>query len=250
MDKKYYLTRRESEIKDYLEKFEFDLISNRSLAPIIKSKSNQNQILSRLSKKGVLIRIHKDLYCLQDQDLTKIATKIHPGYLCLDSALQSQGLLDYENFVIKVATKDIRAKYKAGRYIIQYIPFRELFFGFVEKNGTYISTIEKTIIDCISFSRYISYQIILKALRDINVKQVNWSYFEELILKMSDSNKQRIGYIFDLVSEDNKIPKETIQKLNKHKKSKIRLISNLLHTGKYNKKWMVTDNAELYRYFE
>lgn len=250
MIKSYYPTRRESEIIDYLQKNKFDIVGNESLKPIVNSLQNRQQILSRLAKKGKLIRIKKDHYILPNTDLMKIATKLYPGYLCLDSALYDYNLLEYENFLIKIATKNVRKKYLVGKYTLNYIPFKKQFYGFIEKSGKNISTIEKTIIDCFLFSRYISYQVIFKALVDLDVKQFNWKYFLNLTKILSNSDRQRIGYMLELASKYNKIPKTIILSLKSEKKSKIRLISNLMHAGKYNKDWMVTDNVELYRYYK
>jgi len=250
MQKDYYLTRRELQIIEYLKKNKFDIITNNILKFIVPSLQNRQQILSRLSKKGKLIRIKNDCYILSDSDLMLIATKLYPGYLCLDSALYNYNLLEYENFSIKIATKNIRKKYVVGKYSLNYIPFYNWFFWFSEQFGKVVSTIEKTIIDCFLFSNHISYQVIFKALIDLNTKDFNWEYFLELTKKLSNSDKQRIGYMLELASKYNKIPKYVILSLKSEKKSKIRLISNLMHTGKYNSEWMVTDNVELYRYLE
>lgn len=233
-----------------LEKQDFGIISQRTLRYVVKSQSNRIKILHNLTKKGKLIKLKKNHFVLAGTDLMKIATELYPGYLCLDSALRVHNLIDYEVFTIYVATKNVRKKYSVGNYELRYIPFNKYFYGFWQGNNYTYSTLEKTIFDCFLNIRYISYPVILKALSQLNTKNFNWDYFIELCDNLSMTENQRIGYLLDLASIQNNIPLKVINYFNKLKKADTKLSSTSKLKGKYNSKWKVIDNVELYRYFK
>lgn len=246
----YSLTKQEQLVLKEIEQENPDIISQQILKHIIKSKESRIKVLYNLTKKGKIIRLKKNNYVLAGSDLMKTATKLNCGYLCLDSALRVHNLIDYEIFTIFVATNKIRKKYSVGQYELKYIPVKKDFYGFKEQNGYLTSTLEKTIYDCFVNSKYISYPIILKALMQLNNKNFNWDYFLDLCKNLAMTEKQRIGYILDLVSESNPIPNKVICFFEKLKKADTKLITTSKFKGKYNSKWKVIDNAELYRYYK
>lgn len=172
-----------------------------------------------------------------------MALRIKDGYLGLSSALKYYNLIEYEDYTIFIITKKYQKNVNINgtKYNIKFIPLKELFVGFEKKNNFYVSTIEKTIIDCFIKSRYVSYSVITKAIYDSNI---DWKEFVKLIKKIKNNSlNQRLGYLLELMKKITgyKIPNFVLETLEKGIKTPIKL-SNLKGKTTYNPKWKVQDN--------
>ncbi|MFH2028578.1 MAG: hypothetical protein ABIJ08_05540 [Nanoarchaeota archaeon] len=243
MLKKNYLSRTEQEVWEYIKDKEF--LDNELVESIFPEmgQNKRNKLLHSLYKKGYIKRAIKDVYYNPKnlKSFHRLALRIHPGYLGLSSALRFYNLLDYEDFTIFVITEDFRKTIRLEQYDIRYIPFDDLFIGFVKKDDINVSSVEKTLFDCLLKPSLVGFSNISKAIFDA---RPNWddllSFFE---LKKNHALCQRTGYILDLLKSRTKlkIPSSVFDRLLSYVKNPVKL-----HPGKgkslYNQKWKVQDN--------
>lgn len=107
--------------------------------------------LHRLVKNGVLIRLRKNIYSLFTQalDYEKIANELYfPSYISFELALSEYGILSQIPYTQTLATTRPTKKTVINEIAIEYshVP-KNLFFGYVLKNGKYIATPEKALLD-------------------------------------------------------------------------------------------------------
>ena len=245
MAKKNYLTNEEQEVWGYIH--DKEIIDNeliRQIFPEIKG-NKRNKILHNLFKKGYIKRARKDLY-YNPKNLTifyKLALKFKEGYIGLSSAIRYYNLLDYEDFTIFVITKNFQKKIdlKDTKYSIQFIPLSNLFTGFEKKNEFYISTIEKTLFDCLLKPNSIGFTNITKAFYDA---KVDWNKLIRFFtLTNNNSLCQRTGYILELmkVKTKLKVPEFVFKYLLKKVKYPVKLIP-IDSPSHFNTKWKIEDN--------
>lgn len=107
--------------------------------------------LNRLVKSGVLQRLSKNIYTLftEETDLEKIALEIYfPSYLSFEQALSQYGILSQIPYALTLATLRPTKIKSIGSVAIEYSHLKkELFFGFILKNGKYIAEKEKALLD-------------------------------------------------------------------------------------------------------
>ncbi len=245
MDKKNYLTNEEQEVWRYVQ--DKEIIDNeliKQIFPEIK-ENKRNKILHSLFKKGYLKRAKKDLY-YNPKNLTsfyKLALKFREGYISLSSALRYYNLLDYEDFTISIITKNFQKKIdlKDTKYTIQFTPLNNLFLGFERRDGLYISTIEKTLFDCLLKPTSIGFTNITKAFYDA---KIDWDKFIRFFtLTNNNSLYQRTGYILELMKVKTKliVPEFVFKYLLKKVKYPVKLIPIDSHSH-FNTKWKIEDN--------
>ena len=116
------------------------------------------------------------------------------------------------------------------------------FTGFGIKDEIYISSIEKTLFDCLLKPRLIGITNIAKA---FYAAEIDWhkfiSFFE---LAKNNSLCQRTGYLLDIMKKKTKlkVPQFVFEFLLKHIKYPVKLMPNKA-PSKFNKKWLVEDNV-------
>ena len=107
--------------------------------------------LNRLVKQGVLERLAKNIYSLftENPDLEKIVSEIYfPSYLSFELALSQYGILSQTPYTLTLATTRPSGKMVIRNTAIEYSHLKkELFWGFVLKNGKYIAEAEKALLD-------------------------------------------------------------------------------------------------------
>lgn len=245
MVEKNYLTKEEQKVWKYLK--DKEIIDNelfRQIFPEIK-ENKRNKLLHNLYKKGYLNKARKDLYYNPKElkDFHKLALEYKEGYLALTSALRYYNLIDYEDFTIFIATKSFQKKIslKGTGYNIQFIPLHNLYKGFIKTKDTYISTIEKTIFDCLLKPNLIGFQNITKAIYDA---KIDWEKLLEFF-KLTNNNalRQRTGYILGLLKTETKlkIPEFVFNYLAYNIKGPVKL-TPFKSKSIYNNKWKIQDN--------
>ena len=135
--------------------------------------------LNRLTKSGVFVRLRKNVYILftQMNDAEKIANEMYyPSYLSFEKALSVYGILSQTPYTYTFATIKPSKKMMIGDFEVEYSHIKkELFFGYVLKNGKYIALPEKALLD--------ELYLVSRGVRSLNI--------EELDLK--EINKERLA---------------------------------------------------------
>ena len=107
--------------------------------------------LNRLVKSGVLIRRAKNVYCLFTDpfEVEKIASELYfPSYLSFEYALSYYSILSQVPYTVTFATSRPTKKMTIGGIAVEFSHLKkELFFGYVLKNGAYIAEKEKALLD-------------------------------------------------------------------------------------------------------
>lgn len=118
---------------------------------LILERNSLYVTLNRLVKSGVLQRLSKNIYALftEEVDLEKIAIEIYfPSYLSFEQALSQYGVLSQIPYTLTFATVRPTKLKTIGNVAIEYSHLKkELFFGFILKNGKYIAEKEKALLD-------------------------------------------------------------------------------------------------------
>lgn len=107
--------------------------------------------LNRLVKSGVLVRLAKNVYSLftETVDIEKIANELYfPSYLSFEQALSQYSILSQIPFTQTFATARPTKKMIIAGVEVEYSHLKkELFFGYILKNGKYIAEKEKALLD-------------------------------------------------------------------------------------------------------
>ena len=141
--------------KDFLAKLNTinkDYFTFSDLLKLWDGSSNSLKVLlSRAVKNGELKKIKTNIYIPSDRNVSieKIANKIYyPSYLSFESALSSYGILSQIPYVLTFATPLKTKKITLGDARIEYRQIKkDLFFGFVLKDGLYVALPEKALLD-------------------------------------------------------------------------------------------------------
>ncbi|MBI4918567.1 hypothetical protein HY837_01445 [archaeon] len=245
MIEKNYLSREEQRLWGYIKDKEIiDSELVRQIFPDFK-QSKTNKLLHNLSRKNYLKRARKDLYYNPEQlkSFHNLALRIKTGYVGLSSALRYYNLIDYEDFTIFIITEKFRKKIdiKGTNYTIEFIPLGEKFSGFEKKDDIYISSIEKTLFDCLLKPRLLGITNITKAIYEA---KIDWHKFLDFFkLAKNSSLCQRTGYLLEILKKKTKlkIPSFDFEFLLKNIKNSVKLATNKM-PSKFNKKWLVEDN--------
>jgi predicted transcriptional regulator of viral defense system len=203
--------------------------------------------LSNMCKKGWLKRLRKGVYLVSKPgddsipDPFLVSTYIFPGYNAFSSALYLHGLSDVLPFEIIVATRTESGKKELGQYSFRAVALKERHIGSMLLNNYRVSTIPKTIYDCLLSPDFCGgYQNVLKAINDAQMSQVEWSeLFYYAGLFEGASFYQRLGYLLDILPK--RKPEDAISICLKHVKSNIYLHGR--KKGKFISKWKLIDNV-------
>ncbi len=107
--------------------------------------------LNRLVKSGILVRLAKNVYSLftETVDVEKIAGELYfPSYLSFEQALSQYGIVSQIPYTQTFATTRPTKKMIIAGIEVEYSHLKkELFFGFILKNGKYIAEKEKALLD-------------------------------------------------------------------------------------------------------
>ncbi|MFI4938432.1 MAG: DUF6088 family protein [Candidatus Berkiellales bacterium] len=228
------------------------------------SNKQEKELLSRLSRKGYIIRLQRGTY-LVPQKLPPGGhwapneyTMIYELMKLLNADYQICGPLAFQKFGFNTQIPNIIAVYntkksgltKIGKMTFQLIKISPTRIGSREKiklaSGkiVYVSNLERTIMDAIyDYSRFntlpIAYNWIIKYSHDpIFIKNL-----VKVVCRYSNVNTmRRVGYFLDKMGIDNKMTNPILSKLNKTQ-GWIPLIPSYAMKGVTNKKWGIIDNG-------
>lgn len=107
--------------------------------------------LNRLVKSGVLVRLGKNIYSLFTEtfDVEKIANELYfPSYLSFEQALSQYSILSQVPYTQTFATTRPTKKMVIADVVVEFSHIKkELFFGYLLRNGKYIADKEKALLD-------------------------------------------------------------------------------------------------------
>ena len=243
MIRKNYLTPNEQRLWRHIEG---KAIVDSELVSMVFPDMGQNKrdkILHGLFQKGYLRRAMKGLYFNPKRldNGYNIALRMHPGYIGLGSALSFHGLSEYESFTIEVMTRFFRKKapLESTQYTIEFVPMGKLFTGFERHGSIYVSTVEKTLFDCLLKPSRVGFANIAKA---IYYAEPDWRKFLTFFgLAGNCALMQRTGYILSLLEAAGKeVPQYVYNDLQKGVKTPTRLVPG--KGGTYEREWKIQDN--------
>lgn len=244
MIEKNYLTKEEQKLWEYIK--EKEIVDNELVEMIFPEipENKRNKLLHSLHKKGHLRKLRRNLYFNPEKtfDFHKLALNVKEGYIGLSSALRRYNLIDYEDFTIFVITKKFKKtmQIEGTQYEVKFVPLKNLFTGFVKIDDIYISTVEKTIFDCLLKPNLVGLSIITKAIYEA---EIDWKKFLDYF-KLTKNNAlcQRTGYILETLKKRTKmkVPLFVFDFLAKRVKNPIKLAGKGKTT--FNKKWKVQDS--------
>ena len=156
MPENYYLSPVEQMLLDTAE--DMEPIFTRDLIEALPEVHPQvvRNSLASLARKGRLARIKRGVYIPSDgpnrpliSDPPRLALALYPGYIAFASALGHWRLIGYEPFTVFVATRDTSGSAELGEYTFRAISMGRRAQGAVFHNNVYVSTLEKTVFDCL-----------------------------------------------------------------------------------------------------
>ena len=199
-----------------------------------------NQALSSLAKKQYILRLKRSHYVSKEAFLEspyKIASNLEGGVLCFMSALKMHGLIDYEPNVIFLMA-DSSYTIKVLNHTIRYMKLKHR-TGIEEKEGVFLTSIEKTIVDCIARPEFAGGY--LNIINSVRYGEIRW---EELLSHIERYGKssiyQKMGYLMSRIGR--KMPLYFEKRLKSKVKNNVRMLSNQSLPYKYNREWRIMDN--------
>ena len=203
---------------------------------------------SSLVEKGILYRIKRGIYLRCGEpfhpiidDLARLALAIYPGYIAFFSALHHWGLHEYEPFTVTVATVNQSAERGIGQYTIRAVAVGKRAQGTVFDQGVCVSTLEKTLFDCIYRPHWSGgYNLVVRAVADADP---DWDQVLFWIDELgSQSLRQRAGYI---LSKAGNAPEWLLDRLREDRLENIWLDPSGIRRGNRVREWGIIDNARV-----
>lgn len=114
-------------------------------------RRNLSVTLSRLTKKGLLVRLTKGVFILPDDldKLPEIANQLYsPSYLSFESALSIYGILSQYPYTITFATPKRSKRIRLADKEVEYRQIKpSLFISFMKQDNLFVATPEKALLD-------------------------------------------------------------------------------------------------------
>ena len=235
MNKEYTTTLSGTELKlledltlDYGNVVDFVMISNK----IGKNKNRQEikNIISRLTKKGWLVRIKRGIFVVSDissrgsinlnqATIAQIIDK--KSYVSFEGSLQYHGMFDqYLKTITSIGLKRSYQK-KVSDWIFLYIKSKkELFNDFKEYNIdgqlVKIADKEKAILDILEYKReFYSVDLVIEKLRDY-LNDIDIKKLISISKKYSLTTKRILGFILDFLSINSEDLYEDVRRNKNH----------------------------------
>ncbi|NYZ60328.1 hypothetical protein H0O01_01370 [Candidatus Micrarchaeota archaeon] len=206
-------------------------------------------ILSRMAKKGWLLRLRKGIYLVSEppapaiRDIFVVSTYCFPGYNAFSSALYLHGLTDMVPFEVLVATRHESGVKTFGQYTVRAVALKDRFMGSMLQQGRVVSTAPKTIYDCLTHPELGGgHTQIMKAIHEANMDESGWKelfYYAEKF--ESHAFYQRLGYLLSLLPKKSRATKGAIRLCAQKAKSNIYLSGR--GKGAYIPEWKLIDNV-------
>lgn len=214
----------------------------------ITDRKTLHSVLSRMVKKGWLMRLRRGVYLVCEPGFGTLlspfvtATYMFPGYVGFSSALYIHKLVDVVPFEVQVATRQESGAKNLGQYSFRAIPVGKRHVGSELTNGYLVSTIPKTIYDCLCQPELAGgYPQVLKAIFEAKISENGWKEFIYYAEKFERSAfYQRLGYLLSILPRKNKTILKMIAKCRKRIRSKIYLYKR--RKGKYIPEWKLVDD--------
>lgn len=210
------LTERESQLLVALTKQAgrfFSVDDARSLS------SDQGQvvaILHSLHRKGWVFRIERGKYLLLSLEsgteeifslspYAYLETWHNPYYLAFSTALQAHGILEQSGKTLYIATTSRGTALQMGDWTLRCIALGQNFAGWEEQTvfGYHlnISTLEKTIVDCLAFPRYAGGLLSVCRVMFYRGQRLRVCQLVEFALRQgSGSLRKRLGFLLEFYS--------------------------------------------------
>ena len=248
MEKNHYITPLEQTILEIAPERGPILIENMLMALDHVSDQVVRNAFSSLVEKGRLYRMQRGIYLRCERphmpiidDPARLALAIYPGYLAFFSALHHWGLHEYEPFTVTVATENRSAERGIGQYTIRVVAMGRRAQGMVFDEGVYVSTLDKTIFDCI-YKPNLSggYNLVVRAISDC---EPDWGEVRFWLDELgTQSLRQRAGYI---LSRAGNAPDWLLDHLKEEKLENIWLDPSGTRRGTRVGEWGIIDNARV-----
>ncbi len=219
---------------------DFPIFTVNDVAKLLRRRSYYTKIfLSRLAKKGVITRICRGKYTMQDDPLAFSSLLYSPSYLAFWTALSFHGMTEQIPNDIFVATARKRAVIPIKGIKIIARPIKDM-WGFERSNykgfSIFVSDKEKTIIDCLN-SGLVPVPILYDS---FEATDINTERLVHYLLRMGNSSlAKRCGWIMeqkgvDLISQLSQLIDNNYALLEKNGKK----------TGKKILKWRIIENIK------
>jgi len=231
-------------LQNKLNEFGLDIFTiNDSIKMTGQSRRVAASTLARLAQQNKIFRITKGTYSLKKIDDKFLLSKAHTDtYVGIYSALEYYQTTTQRFNNLDLITKHVLHPQRINDTKIEFHKVNhKMFFGYekqtIEKTDIFISTIEKTIIDCIYFSSKVYLTDIDEFIGKMKNK-INIDILQEYLKRIhSSALNKRIGYLL----ERHDILLKELPMNNKYEK----LNKNLDKKGEKNTKWKLIINEEL-----
>ncbi len=232
-----------------------------SLKDILKYNVNRKEFLYNLTRKNWILRIKKGIYVIAPLEAGELGAKSHtvhsfviashlvePYYISHWSALNYHNLTHQTPPAVYVTSTKPRNRRRIlnAEFIFVTVPSRKM-FGFiankVENRDVYISTPEKTVVDCLDHPEHCGgivevAKVIYFEIRRLNLKQV----IEMAELMGNRTILKRLGYLLDTLKFDEYMGLlDGVQLSQGYSK----LDPKLPNTGRISQRWRLRVNAEI-----
>ena len=213
--------------------------------PDVNSQVIRNA-LSSLARKGRLSRVKRGVYLRSEgvdmpviEEPFRLALAIFPGYIAFGSALTYWRLIEYEAFTVFVGTRARSGSKDIGEYTFKAVSMGRRAQGMVFEGGMYVSTLEKTLFDCLYKPHHAGgYPLVAKA---ISEAEPDWEAVGRWFKRLgTPSLRRRAGYV---LSTAGNAPRWLLRDLRGSGGSRIWLDPTGPRRGRYVRDWCLNDNV-------
>ena len=198
------------------------------------------ELLDRLAAKGALARVRNGVFfknAEKNADLDFLAGMALGGGKCfaaVSSALYFHGLLDEQPSVFYFATRNKRKRFSFNDNDYVLVPFGKDFRDVVEQRGVLVSSIPKTLFDCLKRPRLAGgISKVVEATQSARLSDGQWKELLGYSCADSFSLMQKTGFVLEGIA-----PTWFLRRLLESTRNS-RTIARLGKTGKYDAKWKV-----------
>jgi predicted transcriptional regulator of viral defense system len=202
--------------------------------------------ISSLAYKGRLHRVKRGVYLRSEgqgrpiiERPFRLALVMFPGYIAFGSALAHWGLIEYESFTVFIGTRSRSGSRELGEYTFKAVSMGRRAQGMVFEGGLYVSTLEKTLFDCLYKPHHAGgYPLVARAISEADPewKEVG-RWFEQL---GTPSLRRRAGYVLSIAGN---APRWLLKDLRGKGGSRIWLDPTGPRRGRYVHEWYLNDNV-------
>ena len=214
-----------TKLQEDLHNFELEIFTLNDIAKITGQDKNVLKTrLSTLAKQKKIFRIKRGYYSLKKiQEKFKLQTVFKNSYVGLYSALEYYGSTTQRFTNLDLITANTLNQQIIHETTINFHKVKKnMFFGYKIIDDITISSIEKTIIDCVYFSSKVYLTETLEFIRK-NKKQINTALLKDFLEKIDSSAlNKRISYLLNKegINIKNLKMNNKLEKLNVNKESK------------------------------